>query len=707
MAARRLSQDDLVSLKIHYNGSLRRFRISPEHFVEPLFASQVKFLLSLPEDAPLFLERYSTSNGQYCPLDGQASYAAMARSIKVKNSVRVRIRELEQSVVNAETRSTSTGDRAPESKNETSSSVATLLQSPEYESVIREIVGKEVDGLTSEFRALLEQKKREQRSNWHRGSRKHKFVRSKNTSSVPTADVFIVCNLCGSNVKSVYYHCSVCDRGNFDVCEECVTIKNGHCRVASHSLYGCKLQDTTELDISGESADVDMADSLDETKTNGCTRGSSRAICDGCDTLIPGIRYKCADCPDFDYCERCFISSRKQQHAAHAFVKVRAPGDIIRKLTVDHPEYHEGIMCDGPNCKRVRECIVGARYTCAICKDYDLCENCEALPDYPHDKSHPMIKLKLPVASISCESVYYDSLGVTLKKYGELSDNDTNEDDRRVDARAETGLQSHDITGDFSTVNRSLKCLGLTDAAIGTHDSTISVTPALTLSTTELPAHKYDGELCMETKEAEKVLEKKTMFFQSWSLKNVGTVNWAPGTSVVFVGGSQMFTNQKVPRVTAVTVPIQIGESSYFSTMLQAPEEPGCYTSFWSMADPEGKFFGPKLSCTVNVQERTDIADSQGDLQKSRFSDSSEMLFPVLAVNELTDAQMEVFADDVPMSLSFHSQTVKEMSEVSDVSDVASGDFGETDSNDDIDEYEFLSDDSYEVLDDIEDNSWE
>jgi len=47
-----------------------------------------------------------------------------------------------------------------------------------------------------------------------------------------------------------------------------------------------------------------------------------RVICDGCESNpITGIRYKCAICPDFDYCEKC---EETKEHN-HPFIKIRKP----------------------------------------------------------------------------------------------------------------------------------------------------------------------------------------------------------------------------------------------------------------------------------------------------------------------------------------------------------------------------------------------
>jgi len=53
---------------------------------------------------------------------------------------------------------------------------------------------------------------------------------------------------------------------------------------------------------------------------------------------------------------------------------------------------HEGVTCDGCNGP-----VVGMRYKCSVCYDFDLCEACEAKGAAVHDVSHPLIKIATPI----------------------------------------------------------------------------------------------------------------------------------------------------------------------------------------------------------------------------------------------------------------------------------------------------------------------
>ena len=114
-------------------------------------------------------------------------------------------------------------------------------------------------------------------------------------------------------------------------------------------------------------------------------------ICDGCKvTPLRGNRYKCKQCKDFDFCEECY-KKNKESHG-HDFSVIKHPRCRNR---IGHPNkdylnrghIHSKVMCDG--CGMLP--ITGWRYKCAVCDNYDLCENCEERIGRKHD--HPFIKL--------------------------------------------------------------------------------------------------------------------------------------------------------------------------------------------------------------------------------------------------------------------------------------------------------------------------
>jgi hypothetical protein len=109
--------------------------------------------------------------------------------------------------------------------------------------------------------------------------------------------------------------------------------------------------------------------------------------CDGCGTKpIVGTRFHCSTCSDYDLCETC---EKKGFHPSdHALLKFRVPPRAAPTAV------HTNITCDGCQVKP----IVGNRYKCTICPDYDLCEKCERTGSHPVD--HVLIKMKEPQSRI-------------------------------------------------------------------------------------------------------------------------------------------------------------------------------------------------------------------------------------------------------------------------------------------------------------------
>lgn len=110
-------------------------------------------------------------------------------------------------------------------------------------------------------------------------------------------------------------------------------------------------------------------------------------ICDGCEkTPIVGIRYKCTGCADYDLCESC-EQSGVHKETGHVFLKVLAPtwtpspfhchqrrwGGHHNRWS-NRNDIHWRIECDGCH----KRPIVGIRFKCNTCPNFDLCQECGA-----------------------------------------------------------------------------------------------------------------------------------------------------------------------------------------------------------------------------------------------------------------------------------------------------------------------------------------
>eukprot|EP01099_Mayorella_cantabrigiensis_P006811 TRINITY_DN580_c0_g1_i1.p1 TRINITY_DN580_c0_g1~~TRINITY_DN580_c0_g1_i1.p1 ORF type:complete len:454 (-),score=91.66 TRINITY_DN580_c0_g1_i1:83-1402(-) len=122
-------------------------------------------------------------------------------------------------------------------------------------------------------------------------------------------------------------------------------------------------------------------------------------MCDGCSRPIGfGLRFKCLQCDDFDFCETC--ESTRDHNSNHLFLRIESPIHLAHSvsLVTDTPQIaafggqpHPHVICD--SCESN---IVGIRYKCAVCCDYDLCSSCLETASLIHPPHHPFIKVKVP-----------------------------------------------------------------------------------------------------------------------------------------------------------------------------------------------------------------------------------------------------------------------------------------------------------------------
>ena len=118
--------------------------------------------------------------------------------------------------------------------------------------------------------------------------------------------------------------------------------------------------------------------------------------CDGCQTApIIGKRYKCEICPNFDFCEKCF--EKEKENHKHSFKLVEKNNffqNFLKQLerirNRDGKPVHHGYICDGCN----KGPIIGNRFKCTVCDDFDFCEACEE--KFKDQHKHPFLKIYKP-----------------------------------------------------------------------------------------------------------------------------------------------------------------------------------------------------------------------------------------------------------------------------------------------------------------------
>ncbi|OWR47133.1 sequestosome-1 [Danaus plexippus plexippus] len=113
------------------------------------------------------------------------------------------------------------------------------------------------------------------------------------------------------------------------------------------------------------------------------------------------------------FCSRHFLPNHiKIKHLSEDALPIKSiPGSHSADESDGETVKHEGIVCDSCN-----DQIIGFRYKCVSCDNYDLCPKCEALETHPH---HYMLRIPRPI------KFFHDS-GI------ELSEDDRNTIQREV-----------------------------------------------------------------------------------------------------------------------------------------------------------------------------------------------------------------------------------------------------------------------------------
>jgi len=205
---------------------------------------------------------------------------------------------------------------------------------------------------------------------------------------------------------------------------------------------------------------------------------------------------------------------------------------------------HSNVYCD--SCESQ---IVGTRYKCSSCPDFDLCQACEAKPGV-HDPSHMFLKITKPVHS-----------------YG-----------RGCPYRRPWASNSEKKWGRWG----------------GVHTPT-QTKPAPNSPST--PSGRYLARFVADvTVEDGTTLQAEQQFVKIWKMRNESTVPWPENTRLGYVGGD------KLSSIEAVAVPaVEPAQEVDIAIDMIAPTKPGRYVGYWRLAAPDGTRFGQRVWVDIIV----------------------------------------------------------------------------------------------------------
>ncbi|PFH56334.1 hypothetical protein XA68_16708 [Ophiocordyceps unilateralis] len=807
-ATQTAGHDAPVTVKIFYDGATRRAKMPLREMAPQALEQHVRTFLQIPDDGKMLIERYSDSAAAYVLLDSAnvSIYKQLYRAAKAKGKLKLRVTVLNienrPSVSPASTSSPAApaspvsakgphddakspvGGEAPVTVE--TQSPAPTLPMPSFMTL--PLRGSCPHGAQTTALPTESDKPRNEALSWnsaefqHRLSQLQQRLRATSMSRAPeTVDdgwsppvsatskptprrsatgcnFAVCCNSCERTILDAHYHCSICDDGDFDLCQACLDhgitcYNNNHWLIRRVVKNGQLVNSTTETIAPKSKAKPDAEDearnsapitrhpapdhcsptSVPKTSGNQSTvqlpcvstmrtcnccvlelpereflhcavcedfdlcqpcfakdnhghhpkhgfvptvagvqmpdhikikmspgrNQMHHAICDGCDKYIAGVRHKCLDCPDWDYCSEC-IHSAHFVHADHRFVPIYEPLAMSQAWPAAQP-IHTGICCDGPLCsisQAFPSYIRGVRYKCAVCHDLDFCANCEASPANTHNKTHPLIKFKTPVRHVSVTTTGEHQDGKRMPAMGDRSSTKTMEtmcvSERNSINAVQTVVDVKPLEA-LTPAKPEAPAVNKSDEVVKETPSELEVKQPRSGSTvSELLAVEKDlrAVFVRDSVEDGTILAPNHVFEQTWILRNEGTVAWPPGCSVKFVGGDYMgHVDSNHPACiselvsasesTVCYAPLAPGQEFSFTVLLRTPPRSGKVISYWRLTTNYGHKFGHRLWCEVNVRPTAEpkplvsvlhIEDVKEHASHDASSHSSStMVFPKLA----------------------------------------------------------------------------
>lgn len=124
-----------------------------------------------------------------------------------------------------------------------------------------------------------------------------------------------------------------------------------------------------------------------------------------------------------------------------------------------------------------------------------------------------------------------------------------------------------------------------------------------------------------------------TPFTKIWRMRNNGTDKWPEATCLCLVGGDAISKHDSVPVGEAGP-----GEEVDVSVDMVAPSKPGRYVSYWRLTLPNGRRFGHRVWCQINVTNDPTSAP-RGETPEGSAEASSEAGKSSVAANVSENVQ--------------------------------------------------------------------
>lgn len=337
------------------------------------------------------------------------------------------------------------------------------------------------------------------------------------------------------------------------------------------------------------------------------------AFCNLCNKHIRGTRFKCLTCPDWDCCSSC-KGTTVSKHPQHRFVRVEDPEMISTGVIPADWVIHHGVICD--ECKGV---VVGPRFKCTTCPDFDLCVHCEANPVTSHGTdAEPHLFLKINKPLPQGYQLQKHRTQAIPKKNSNAANSATEETNKIAVIDSSESKLNPPLNAKNAHLAQKMEQSPVDNTALmrtppGDKDSE--------------PLEDFDMELLQDiTVPDDTKIVAGSEFIKTWRVVNSGTKTWPKGTKLVTVGtqGNLVTSTKQLERKVKPGMSISLQ-----SPTMQASEHTGKMSAYFRLQLPNGSYgsrqeykFGQQLWCIIDVVQPSSLDGSHTNTVKKTSSTS-------------------------------------------------------------------------------------
>ena len=269
------------------------------------------------------------------------------------------------------------------------------------------------------------------------------------------------------------------------------------------------------------------------------------------------------------------------------------------------PARHENVICDGCNSSP----IIGDRYKCSVCADYDLCSACEAAGKHP--SSHTLLKIKVANGGRGGHH-WWRRGGFGGPHHGGLGGGPHHGFGHHgPHGHPFGGPGPHGPQGGWGGrggFGGGCRWRGMGGGRPGWDESR-----GCGEVDGDRPKAAFIGDVTL----ADGIRVKPGQILQKvWSMKNTGDKAWPEGTRLHFIGGdvtpapASAAAGDAAWSDAALVPAAAPGQVINIALDIQTPQELGRFRGAFRLVTPEGKKFGPR--CWIDVEVSNDDAAAAG-----------------------------------------------------------------------------------------------